>query len=78
MIGTSYVYRHKLYVSFAEYCLFYRALVQKRPMILRSVTMIGTPYVYRDKLYVSFVEYCLFYRALLEKRLMRQHSAKSL
>ena len=27
----------KLYVSFAEYCLFYRALLQKRPEILRSL-----------------------------------------
>jgi len=78
MIGTPYVYRDELYVSFAEYCLFYRALVPKRPIILRRVPMIGTPYVYRDKLYVSFVEYCFFYRALLEKRLMRQYSAKSL
>ena len=27
----------KLLVSFAEYCLFYRALLQKRPIILRSL-----------------------------------------
>ena len=27
----------KLQVSFVEYSLFYRALLQKRPMILRSV-----------------------------------------
>jgi len=29
-------YSLKLYVSFAEYHLFYRALLQKRPIILRS------------------------------------------
>ena len=40
----------KLYVSFAEYCLFHRALLQKRRKILRSLltripgTYPGTPY----------------------------------
>ena len=34
----------KLYVSFAEYHLFYRALLQKRPMILRSLLIVATPY----------------------------------
>ena len=33
----------KLYVSFAEYCLFYRALLQKRPIILRSLLIVATP-----------------------------------
>ena len=28
-----------------EYRLFYRALLQKRPMILRSVLMVATPYI---------------------------------
>jgi len=36
----------KLYVSFAEYCLFYRALWQKRPVLLRSLLIVATPYVY--------------------------------
>ena len=35
----------KLYVSFAEYRLFYRALLQKRPIILRSLLVEATPYV---------------------------------
>jgi len=35
----------KLYVSSAEYRLFYRALLQKRPMILRSLLVEATPYV---------------------------------
>jgi len=35
----------KLQVPFAEYRLFYRALLQKRPMILRSLLIIATPYV---------------------------------
>jgi len=32
------------YVSFAEYSLFYRALLQKKPMILRSLVIVPTPY----------------------------------
>jgi len=34
----------KLYVSFAEYSLFYRALLQKRPMFVRSLLIVATPY----------------------------------
>ena len=47
----------------SEYSLFYRALLQKRPMILRSLLIVAIPYV---------VPYCysLFYRALLQKRPM--------
>ena len=33
----------KLQVSFVEYSLFYRALLQKRPMILRSILIVATP-----------------------------------
>ena len=33
-----------LQVSFAEYRLFYRALLQKRPMILRSLLIVAIPY----------------------------------
>ena len=35
----------KLQVSFVEYRFFYRALCQKRPMILRSLLIEATPYV---------------------------------
>ena len=35
----------ELQVAFAEYGLFYRALLQKRPMILRSLIIVATPYV---------------------------------
>ena len=35
----------KLQVSFAEYSLFYRALLQKRPIILRSLLIVATPYL---------------------------------
>jgi len=35
----------KLYISFAEYRLFYRALLQKRPIILRSLLTEATPYL---------------------------------
>ena len=34
----------KLQISFAEYSLFYRALFQKRPMILRSLLIEAIPY----------------------------------
>jgi len=33
----------KVYVSFAEYSLIYRALLQKRPKILRSLLIVATP-----------------------------------
>jgi len=35
----------KLYVFFAEHRLFYRALLQKRPIILRRLLIVATPYV---------------------------------
>ena len=35
----------KLWVSFVEYRLFYRALLQKRPIVLRSLLIVATPYV---------------------------------
>jgi len=35
----------KLQVSFAEYSLFYRALLPKRPIILRSLLIVTTPYI---------------------------------
>jgi len=34
----------KSWFSFAEYSLFYRALLQKRPIILRSLLIVATPY----------------------------------
>jgi len=34
----------KLWVSFAEYRLFYRALLQTRPRLLRSLLFVATPY----------------------------------
>ena len=33
-------------VSFAEYSLFYRALLQKRPVILRSLLIVATPLIF--------------------------------
>ena len=35
---------HTKDVSFAEYPLFYRALLHKRPVILRSLLIVATPY----------------------------------
>ena len=45
----------KLWVSFAEYSLFYRALLQKRPLISRSLLIIATLYArcaYPPRLYM--------------------------
>ena len=36
----------KLQVSFSEYSLFYRALLQKRPIILRSLLIVANPYLH--------------------------------
>jgi len=46
----------KSYVSFAEYRLFSRALLQKRPIILRSLLMVATPCVSR----IFFAQSMLF------------------
>jgi len=35
----------KSQVSFAEYSLFYRALLQKRPIVLLSLLIVATPYL---------------------------------
>jgi len=43
----------KLYVSFAEYSLFYRSFLQKRPTILRSLLIVANPYHVRHSLLVS-------------------------
>ena len=61
LVGSS-----KLQVSFAEYRLFYRALLQKRPIILRSLLVEATPYGYmcmgmwiRGWRYVSTICQCV-------------------
>jgi len=36
----------KLQVSIAEYSLFYRALLQKRPIIFRSLLIVATPQIF--------------------------------
>ena len=41
-------------MSFAEYHLFYRALLHKRPTILRSLLIVATPYVYTYKNYALY------------------------
>ena len=38
-----------LWVSFAEYSLFYRALLRKRPIILRSLRIVATQYVTQEE-----------------------------
>jgi len=43
----------KVWVCFAESSLFCRVLLQKRPMILRSLLIVATPYVTRTLRYVT-------------------------
>jgi len=45
----------KLQVSFAEYHLFYRALLQKRPIILRSLLIVATLYVFGFPIWLSYL-----------------------
>jgi len=58
----------KSYISFAEYRLFYRALLQKRPVILRSQLMVATPYPY-----VSLLWYCVYQRERFLFRRLKLH-----
>jgi len=44
----------KLQVSFAEYSLFHRAPLQKRPVNLRSLLIVATPYVY------AYIQTCIY------------------
>ena len=46
----------KLYVCFAEYRLFYRALLQKRPVFLRSLLVVATPGYMQNKM-LSYIKY---------------------
>jgi len=41
-------------VSLAEYSLFYRALLQKRPVILRSLLIVATPYLPYECCYLRY------------------------
>jgi len=49
----------KFQVSFAEYRLFYKALLQKRPIILRSLLIEGTPYMWLAKRMVHDLCVCV-------------------
>jgi len=49
----------KWQVSFAEYSLFYRALLQKRPINLRSLSIEATPYVYSDVSLHTYTYVCV-------------------
>ena len=50
----------KFYISFAEYRLFYRALLQKRPTILRSLIIEANPYKGDQSVYIYvYVRLCM-------------------
>jgi len=55
----------KLQVSFAEYRLFYMALLQKRPIILRSLQVIATPYLHATWLVIFTRDYICRISSLL-------------
>jgi len=44
IMKSSDSHKIKSYVSYAEYSLFYRALLQKRPIILSILLVAATPY----------------------------------
>ena len=54
----------KLSVSFAEYCLFYRALLQKRPIILSILLTEATPHRCRGALLLAVFVYVYMYRCI--------------
>jgi len=56
LVGSS-----KIYFVFAEYSLFYRALLQKSPTILRSLLIVATPYYSWYYGYsVSYMHICMY------------------
>jgi len=70
-LGASihYVSNHHLHVE----PYFYRALLQKRPVILRSLLIVATPYLLGVSIHYVLTHHLhlepyLFYRALLQKR----------
>jgi len=76
---TITVYMKSITREHEEYCLFDRALLQKRPMILRNLLIVATSchvivhfevarHTYMKNITRENEEYRLFYRALLQKR----------
>jgi len=57
----------KLWVSFAEYRLFYRALLQKRPIILRSLLIEATHIEHPFFFCLAYVCHASFWRANREQ-----------
>jgi len=54
--------RHQSKVSFAEYSLFYRALLQKKGIILKQFALMFQNVEMRHQ------SHCLFYRSVLQKK----------
>jgi len=50
----------KVQVSFAEYRLFCRALLRKRPIILRSLLIVATPYLHTSCLRLFYTSLLIF------------------
>jgi len=42
-----------MWVSFAEHSIFYSALLQKRPMFLRSLLIVATSYVIKAQTHLN-------------------------
>ena len=61
----------KSYVSFAREPYERDDILQKRPILQRSLLTVATPYQYSSRfVWKRIAEYRLFYRALLQKRLI--------
>ena len=59
----------KSLVFFAENSLFYRALLQKRPIILRSLLIVATPYTFEESDKVAethvYIHKCMYIYACI-------------
>ena len=63
----------KLQVSFTEYRLFYRALLQKRPILSRSLLIVATPYNLSNVSPLFNSLYTLNKQMTLEKAHLKEH-----
>jgi len=68
----------KLQVSFAEYRLFYRSLLQKRTIILRSLLIVATPYeeIWCTRQWGNMIQKTMGTHGSWFTRSMRRHDAQ--
>jgi len=67
----------KLQVSFAEYRLFYRALLQKRPTVLRSLLIVATPYLHSVE-YITRKQQHTINKTIIPRKISRGETLQTL